>query len=106
MRRIMIERARRKGRQRHGGDAQRVEFEHVILATPEPDDQMLALHEALDKLALKFPRQAGVVKLRYFGGLTNEEAAEILGISLATIKNDWTFARTWLFQEIKASSRS
>jgi RNA polymerase sigma factor (TIGR02999 family) len=103
MRRILIERARRKGRERHGGTFQRVDFEDLAIATPEPDDQMLALHDALDKLNMQFPRQAEVVKLRYFGGLTNEETAEILGISLATVKTDWTFSRTWLFQEIKRS---
>jgi RNA polymerase sigma factor (TIGR02999 family) len=106
MRCILIDRARRKSRQRHGGAFQKIDFEDFDLATPEPDDQMLALHEALDKLATAFPRQAEVVKLRYFGGLTNQEAAEILGVSLATVKNYWTFSRTWLFQEIAASSRS
>jgi RNA polymerase sigma factor (sigma-70 family) len=67
---------------------------------------MLALHEALDKLAVAFPRQAEVVKLRYFGGLTNEETAEILGLSLATVKNYWVFSRTWLFQEMNPSAAS
>ncbi|MDB6040851.1 MAG: polymerase, sigma-24 subunit, subfamily [Verrucomicrobiales bacterium] len=106
MRRILIERARRKNRQRHGAGSKRVDFEEVDLVAPAPDEEMLALHEALDKLSLRFPRQGELVKLRYFAGLTNEEAAEILGISVATAKNDWTFARTWLFQEIKASSSS
>jgi RNA polymerase sigma factor (TIGR02999 family) len=107
MRRILIERARRKGRQRHGSAFQRVEFEEGLkVGTLDADDQMLALNDALDKLAEKFPRQAQVVQLRYFGGLTNEQAADVIGVSLATVKSDWTFSRTWLFQEMKESPAS
>jgi len=71
---------------------------------PAPDEQLLALHEALDKLALEHPVRAELVKLRYFAGMTNEEAAQILGISLSTAKNYWTFARAWLFQEISGQA--
>ena len=101
MRRILIDRARRKLTQRHGGGYERVELEEQNMAAPDADEQLLAVHEALDKLALEHPAQAQVVKLRYFAGMTNEEVANVLGVSVATVKNYWTFARTWIFQEIK-----
>lgn len=100
MRRILIDRARRKRTQRHGGNRERVDLDGVELAAPDEDDQMLAVHEALNRLAVEYPRQAEVVKLRYFAGMTNEETAELLGISVSTAKNYWAFARAWLFQEI------
>ena len=103
MRHILIDRARRKSTQRHGGQFERVNFVDFELAAPSPDAQMLAVHEALDKLALNYPRHAEVVKLRYFAGMTNEETAQILDISVSTAKNYWTFARTWIYQEIKNS---
>ena len=103
MRRILIDRARRKLAQRHGGGAERVDVEGQDLAAPVADQQLLAVHEALDKLAKEHPVQAELVKLRYFAGMTNEEAAQILDISISTAKNYWTFARTWIFQEIKNS---
>ena len=101
MRRILIDRARRKKTQRHGGDYQRVNFEDFDLAAPSADDQLLAINEALDKLALEHPVQAELVKLRYFAGLTNEEVSQVLGISLSTTKNYWTFSRAWLLDEIE-----
>jgi RNA polymerase sigma factor (TIGR02999 family) len=101
MRRILIDRARRKLRVRHGGNLERVDLEEQDLAAPGTDEQLLAVHEALDRLAQTHPRQAEVVKLRYFAGMTNEETAEALDISVATVKNYWTFARTWIFNELK-----
>ena len=101
MRRILIDRARRKRTRRHGGEYERVHLEECDLAAPQPDDELLAVHEALDKLAREYPVQAELVKLRYFGGRTNEEVARILDISLSTVKNYWAFARAWLLQEIK-----
>src|SRR6185369_365098 len=86
MRRILIERARRKCALRHGGGQQRVDLEQVDLPFASDDDQLLAMNEALDKLAAQHPFEAEVVKLRYFIGLTNEEAAEALGISARTAK--------------------
>jgi RNA polymerase sigma factor (TIGR02999 family) len=100
MRHILIDRARRKQTQRHGGNYRRVEFEEVDLAAPSADDQLLAVNEALDKLAVEHPVQAELVKLRYFGGLTNEEVSEVLGISVSSVKNYWTFSRAWLLNEI------
>jgi RNA polymerase sigma factor (TIGR02999 family) len=101
MRRILIERARRRRTRRHGGGYERVDLGECDLAAPQADDELLAVHEALDKLAEKHPVQAEVVKLRYFGGRTNAEVAEILDISLSTVKTHWAFARAWLLQEIK-----
>ena len=103
MRRILIDRARRKLTVRHGGGYERVDLEGQDLAATDADQQLLAVHEVLDKLAKKHPLQAEVVKLRYFAGMTNEETAQVLGISVSTIKNYWTFARTWIFHEIKNS---
>jgi len=100
MRRILIDRARRKRTQRHGGGLERTDIDNVEVEAPAPDDQLLAVHEALEKLALEYPVRAELVKLRYFVGMTNQEAAQVLGISLSTAKNYWTFSRAWLFQQI------
>jgi RNA polymerase sigma factor (TIGR02999 family) len=101
MRRILIDRARRKMTMRHGAGCERVVLEEQDLVAPNPDEQLLAVHEVLDKLATEHPQQAEVVKLRYFAGMTNEETAQVLGVSVATVKNYWTFARTWIFCEIR-----
>ncbi|MCX6928623.1 MAG: sigma-70 family RNA polymerase sigma factor [Verrucomicrobia bacterium] len=101
MRRILIERARRKRGVRHGGGQQRVDLQDVDPAAPGNDDQLLAVHEALDKLAAQQPAEAELVKLRYFIGMTNEEAAHVLGVSPRTAKYYWTHARAWLFREIQ-----
>jgi RNA polymerase sigma factor (TIGR02999 family) len=103
MRRILIDRARRKLRLRHGGNLERVDLDEQDIAAPGDDSQILAVHEALDELAKVHPMQAEVIKLRYFAGMTNEETAEALDISVATVKNYWTFARTWVFNKIKNS---
>ncbi len=102
MRRILIDKARRKKAARHGGDQQRVEFEGLEVATPVDDDQLLAINDALDKLASQNQTEAELVKLRYFVGMTLEEAAGVLGISARTADNYWAHARAWLFREIKA----
>lgn len=103
MRRILIDRARRKRATRHGGDQQRVELQEPDLATPDADDQLLAVSESLDQLAVEHKVEAELVKLRYFVGMTNDEAAEVLGISPRTAKYYWTHARAWLFREIEAA---
>lgn len=101
MRHILIDRARRKQTRRHGGDYRRIDFEDLDLAAPAADEQLLAVNEALHKLGLEHPVQAEVVKLRYFGGLTNEEISDVLGISISSVKNYWVFSRAWLLNEIE-----
>jgi RNA polymerase sigma factor (TIGR02999 family) len=101
MRRILIDKARRKQARRHGGGLQRVDLEGLDVATPSDDEELLAVNEALDKLAATHAVQAEVVKLRYFVGMTNVEAAQALGLSERTVKNYWSHARAWLYREIK-----
>jgi RNA polymerase sigma factor (TIGR02999 family) len=103
MRRILIARARRKGRQRRGSGAEHLDADEIEIASPVPDDQFLALNDALDRFAALEPQQAELVKLRYFVGLKIEEAAEVLGISKATAKRWWVYARAWLFNEIQST---
>ncbi len=100
MRRILVDNARRKRSQKHGGNMKRHDAADVQLALPEPVEDLLALDEALDKLAAKDSIKAELVKLRYFAGMTIEEAAELLDISSATAKRHWAYARAWLFREI------
>ena len=103
MRRILIDNARRKRAVRHGGGQQRVDLEHVDLASWSDDDQLLAVNDALDKLAAHSKSEAELVKLRYFVGMTLDEAADALGISARTADNYWAHARAWLFDELKAT---
>jgi RNA polymerase sigma factor (TIGR02999 family) len=103
MRRILIARARRKQTQRRGAGAAHLDFDELEIASPAPDDQLLALNDALDRFAALEPQQAELVKLRYFVGLKIEEAAEVLGISKATAKRWWAYARAWLFNEIQSN---
>jgi RNA polymerase sigma factor (TIGR02999 family) len=102
MRRILIDNARRKQAVRHGGGLHRTEFEpeDLPIAGGAPDEELLAVHEALDALAAHDPRKAEMVKLYYFGGLTLEETAAVLDISERTAKRDWAYARAWLHREI------
>ena len=103
MRRILIERARRKLAAKHGAGAEHVDADDIEIAAPTAkDDELLAVHEALDALAAHDARKAELVKLRYFAGLTIEEAADVLAISVPTAKRDWTYARAWLFRKISA----
>ena len=103
MRRILVEAARRKKRLKHGGNLERMDIEHVELASPLPDDELLALDEALTRFAESEPRAAELVKLLFFVGLTQEQAAKELGISVATVERQWAFARAWLFRDIQKS---
>jgi RNA polymerase sigma factor (TIGR02999 family) len=102
MRRILIDNARRKRAIRHGGGLQRTELDAEVLPIENamPEDEMLAVNEALVALAAHDARKAELVKLRYFVGLTLEEAASALDLSLRTAKRDWAYARAWLFREI------
>jgi RNA polymerase sigma factor (TIGR02999 family) len=101
MRRILIDNARRKNAQRHGSGHKPVNIDDVEPAAAQADDQMLAVHEALDKLAAQDKPKAELVKLRYFLGMTIEESAEILGVSAPTAKRWWAYARAWLYREIR-----
>lgn len=106
MRRILIERARRYGRIKHGGGQKQVELFDIPAFKEFPLDDLVALDEALRKLAIEDPDKARLVELRYFTGLTNEQAAEVLGVSVVTIKRHWRFARAWLRREMKGFDTS
>src|SRR5262245_37238723 len=101
MRRILVENARRRRRLKRGGQMEPVPVENIDLPSPMPDEDFLALHEALDRLAQFDPRAAEVVKLCFFAGLTQPQTAEELGVSLSTVERAWSFARAWLFREIQ-----
>ena len=101
MRRILIERARAKARLRRGGGRQRVPLEQVTVATEDDDETVLAIHEALERLATQDELKAQIVKLRYFVGFSHQEIADALGIAEPTVRRHWTFARSWLYAELK-----
>jgi RNA polymerase sigma factor (TIGR02999 family) len=100
MRRILVESARRKSRIKHGGDRERAEIELANLPTRMSSDELVALDEALEKLKQQDPAKAQLVTLRYFGGMTIEQAAQVLSISRVTAHRYWTYARAWLHQQI------
>ncbi|HZZ27931.1 MAG TPA: ECF-type sigma factor [Pirellulales bacterium] len=100
MRRILVEQARRKGRIKHGGQQRRVELDSACAVSESPSTDLIAIDEAVSKLAAVEPMKAELVKLRFFAGLTMPEAAAALDISLATAERHWSFARTWLFAEM------
>src|SRR5205809_4120464 len=97
MRRILVERARKRERIRHGGKLERVDLENVTLATNDKEETVLAIHEALEKLGVQAPQKAEIVKLRYFTGLDHSEIAQTLGVSEATVRRHWAYARSWLY---------
>ncbi len=101
MRRILVEEARRKNRKKHGGGRLRIELEAADFLASEPSEDLEALDLALTKLAAEDPLKAELVKLRFFAGLTMPEIARVLKISLATAERHWTYARTWLYAELK-----
>jgi len=103
MRRILIENARRKQAARHGGGQARLDINEIEIAATAKDDELLSVSEALEKLAARDKQKAELVKLRYFAGLTTEEAAEVLGVSVPTADRWWNFSRAWLFEEIQRS---
>ena len=102
MRRILVERARKKARFRHGGRLERVDLDRVLLAVQDNDDTILAIDEALEKLAAQSPAKARVVKLRYFSGMEHAQIAEVLGVSEPTVRRHWAYARSWLYAELKS----
>jgi RNA polymerase sigma factor (TIGR02999 family) len=97
---ILVDRARRKKTGTHGGDRQRLPLDDIQLAVLDEDDKVLAIDEAISKLAKTHPQKAELVKLRFFAGCTYEQAAEALGVSVATAERDWVFARSWLLREL------
>jgi RNA polymerase sigma factor (TIGR02999 family) len=106
MRRILVENARRKRGPKQGGGRRRVEVELDNLLAPAAPVDLLALDEALNRLAQEAPVRAELVKLRFFAGMTMPDAAQALGISLATAERYWTYARTWLFAELSDTEKS
>lgn len=100
MRRILVERARRKNRLRHGGGMRRVELADIDVADEENEEVILLVHEALERLAERDPQAAELIKLRFFAHVPNREASEILGFSERTAKRNWAYARAWLAREI------
>ena len=101
MRRILIENARRKSAIKRGGGLARVDIEGLDLAATTPDDKVLLINEALEQLQAEDPEKARIVVMKFFGGLTNQEVAESLGVTERTIERQWAFARAWIYQAIK-----
>jgi RNA polymerase sigma factor (TIGR02999 family) len=101
MRRVLIERARRKLRLKRGNRAEHISIENVDVAQSEPDERILLIDEALRRLSTTDPELARIVTLKFFGGLTNAEVAEALGVTERTIYNKWTFAKAWLLKNIR-----
>ena len=101
MRRILTDRARSKHRLRRGGDWQRVDVEQVTVALEDTDETVLAVHEALDRLAARDPLKAEIIKLRYFVGMSHQEVATALGLAEPTVRRHWAYARSWLYAELK-----
>jgi RNA polymerase sigma-70 factor, ECF subfamily len=106
MRQILVERARARKASKRGGGRDRITLEEGLLAAPEQPLDLAALDEALERLATLDERQARIVELRFFGGLTVEETAVALGISTASVKRGWTAARAWLFREISEQAKA
>ncbi len=104
MRRILVDRARAKAAKKRGGHFSRVDLDDVQLAIEARPDILCAVSDAIDELTEIAPEKAELVKLRFFVGMTNQEAAEALGVSLVTVKRHWQFARAWLFQRLEKST--
>ncbi len=101
MRQILVDHAKATLREKRGSGAKPLELEESALLSPEPTREIVELDEALEKLAALDARKAQVVELTYFGGLTQEEIAEVLDISVVTVRRDWTFSRAWLYSELR-----
>jgi RNA polymerase sigma-70 factor, ECF subfamily len=105
MRQILVNHARARGRAKRGGDATQISLDEAVVMPEARAEELLALDEALERLQAMDARQSRVVELRYFGGLTIEEAAQVLNVSVVTVKRDWTTARAWLYREVRDSLR-
>jgi len=101
MRRILVENARRKSRLKRGGGQMRLNIDDVDLSAATPDDKMLLMDEALEQLQAQDPEKARIVVQKFFGGLTNEEVAESMGVTERTVERQWAYAKAWLFDKIK-----
>lgn len=107
MRRVLVDIARRrKAERRGGGEVVRVPLDEIELAASEPDSDLVAIDAALHRLATEHPRKARVVELRFFGGLSTEETAQALDVSVRTVHNDWILARAWLYRALAESRRT
>jgi RNA polymerase sigma factor (TIGR02999 family) len=106
IRRILVDNARRKRAEKHGGQLARQELDDVDIAAPAPSADLLALDEALAKLEVEDPVKAQLVKLRYFAGLTEEDAARVLGLSRTTVQRHWRYAKAWLLDELRGAGDS
>lgn len=102
MRRILVDHARQRNAQRRGGPAVKVQLEESLMVSDDQCDLVEHLHEAMERLAAFDPRQAQIVELRFFGGLTEDEIAEVLRVSSRTVKRDWVMAKAWLHGELKS----
>jgi RNA polymerase sigma factor (TIGR02999 family) len=100
MREILVDQARRKGRTKHGGDMRRVGFDEIALPAELPVQDILAVHEALERLEGEDPRKGQIVNLRFFAGLTTEETAKVLDISPRTVEREWRYVRAWLYDQM------
>jgi RNA polymerase sigma factor (TIGR02999 family) len=105
MRRILVDFARSRGYQKRGGNLRKVSFDEAVTVSPEPDPDLIELDHALSALAAIDPRKARVVELRFFGGLSVEETAEVLKVSPDTVMRDWRLAKVWLARELKHGAR-
>ena len=101
MRHILIDRARKRQTHRHGGGQQRIDIDEIELAAPVEDDTLLSLNDAIDQLQKADPEKAEVVKLKFFVGLSEREAAEVLGVSERTVERRWAYAQAWLFERME-----
>jgi RNA polymerase sigma factor (TIGR02999 family) len=101
MRRILIEKARRRQRIRHGGGLERTDLDEVEILAPEADERLLQIHEALDRFVQEHPAQAQIVKLRYFVGLSDREVADALGVTERTVERYWAYAKVWLHRAVR-----
>jgi RNA polymerase sigma factor (TIGR02999 family) len=106
MRQVLMQYARSRYARKRGGDAVRLEFSEALVPSPERDADLIALDDALDGLAKTDPREAKVVELRFFGGLSEEETAHVLGISDRTVRREWDHAKAWLLRQLKRGARA
>lgn len=106
MRRLLVDKARRRARRKRGNDPQNVDIDDLPIAAPSDDEKIIEINEALNQYEQESPEKAIVVKLKFFGGLTNEEVARLMNISEKTVRRHWAIAKTWLYERIHAPASS